>query len=104
MTATCSTETLHAITSPYAHVVSQHADTTEKSEPSLSGALPKITLALAKSFGALEDIVASMTCDTADRKLDTAVLQQHRLAYAAYYQCTAELLQLKDLEQFIHEA
>ena len=59
---------------------------------------------LAELSGASSNIDAAVSGDTAVWEPTEAVLEQHRLAYAAYYHCTAELPRLRDLVQFFHDA
>ena len=50
------------------------------------------------------DIAAPVANDTAIWTPTETVLEQHRLAYAAYYHCTTEHPRLRDLVRFFHEA
>ena len=52
----------------------------------------------------LAAVVTEAYTDIADWRPSAKVLEQHRWAYGAYYQLTAELPRLKDLVRFFHEA
>ena len=67
---------------------------------SSSGALKESLGAVVEPSGVADVVTSDMTCDIVDWQPTETVLEQHRLAYAAYYHCTAELPRLKDLVRF----
>ena len=75
-------------------------------ESPVSNALLESPGALSERSSDLEisDIAATETVETAGWTPTETVLEQHRLAYAAYYWNTAQLPRLRDLVRFFHEA
>ena len=60
--------------------------------------------ALPQPSGTIWDIAVAVTCDIADLTPSETVLETHRVAHGAYYQCTAALSRLHYLVRFNHEA
>ena len=102
--APLNTDSMYEITQPYTPTVDSHIHTSETLSSTTSGALETSTRALTESAGERSDIATAEAGDTADWRPSERVLEQHRVAYGAYYQLTAELPRYRDLVRFFHEA
>ena len=102
--APLNTESMYEITSSHVPIVDQPTHASETPSSTTPGALETSVGALAEPSRELSDMAATVTCDIADWSPSERVLEQHRVAYGAYYQLTAELPKYKDLVRFFHEA